>query len=144
MSVAQKTVTVDRSSFDIQYIRKQFPVLAQTVRGKPLVYLDNAATTQKPQVVLDTLFRYYTAENANIHRGVYELSQNATRAYEGARSKIAAFLNAAEPAEIIFTRNATEGINLVAQTFGRSKVGAGDEVVISGMAHHSNIVPWHL
>ena len=144
MSVAQKTVTVDRSSFDIQYIRKQFPVLAQTVRGKPLVYLDNAATTQKPQVVLDTLFRYYTAENANIHRGVYELSQNATRAYEGARSKIAAFLNAAEPAEIIFTRNATEGINLVAQTFGRSKVGAGDEVVISGMEHHSNIVPWQL
>ena len=144
MSVAQKTVTVDRSSFDIQYIRKQFPVLAQTVRGKPLVYLDNAATTQKPQVVLDTLFRYYTAENANIHRGVYELSQNATRAYEGARSKIAAFLNAAEPAEIIFTRNATEGINLVAQTFGRSKVGAGDEVVISEMEHHSNIVPWQL
>ena len=144
MSVAQKTVTVDRSSFDIQYIRKQFPVLAQTVRGKPLVYLDNAATTQKPQVVLDTLFRYYTAENANIHRGVYELSQNATRAYEGARSKIAACLNAAEPAEIIFTRNATEGINLVAQTFGRSKVGAGDEVVISEMEHHSNIVPWQL
>ena len=144
MSVAQKTVTVDRSSFDIQYIRKQFPVLAQTVRGKPLVYLDNAATTQKPQVVLDTLFRYYTAENANIHRGVYELSQNATRAYEGARSKIAAFLNAPEPAEIIFTRNATEGINLVAQTFGRSKVGAGDEVVISEMEHHSNIVPWQL
>ena len=144
MSVAQKTVTVDRSSFDIQYIRKQFPVLAQTVRGKPLVYLDNAATTQKPQVVLDTLFRYYTAENANIHRGVYELSQNATRAYEDARSKIAAFLNAAEPAEIIFTRNATEGINLVAQTFGRSKVGAGDEVVISEMEHHSNIVPWQL
>ena len=135
---------MDRNSFDIQYIRKQFPVLAQTVRGKPLVYLDNAATTQKPQVVLDTLFRYYTAENANIHRGVYELSQNATRAYEGARSKIAAFLNAAEPAEIIFTRNATEGINLVAQTFGRSKVGAGDEVVISEMEHHSNIVPWQL
>ena len=135
---------MDRNPFDIQYIRKQFPVLAQTVRGKPLVYLDNAATTQKPQVVLDTLFRYYTAENANIHRGVYELSQNATRAYEGARSKIAAFLNAAEPAEIIFTRNATEGINLVAQTFGRSKVGAGDEVVISGMEHHSNIVPWQL
>ena len=144
MSVAQRTVTVDRNSFDIQYIRKQFPVLAQKVRGKPLVYLDNAATTQKPQVVLDTLFRYYTAENANIHRGVYELSQNATRAYEGARSKIAAFLNAAEPAEIIFTRNATEGINLVAQTFGRSKVGAGDEVVISEMEHHSNIVPWQL
>lgn len=144
MSVAQRTVTVDRSSFDIRYIRKQFPVLAQTVRGKPLVYLDNAATTQKPQVVIDTLSRYYTAENANIHRGVYELSQNATRAYEDARSKIAAFLNAAEPAEIVFTRNATEGINLVAQTFGRSKVGAGDEVVISEMEHHSNIVPWQL
>ena len=144
MSVAQRKVAAGRAPFDIQMIRRQFPILAQTMRGKPLVYLDNAATTQKPQAVLDTLSQYYAAENANIHRGVYALSQDATRAYEGARSKLATFLNAAEPAEIIFTRNATEGINLVAQTFGRSEVGAGDEVVISEMEHHSNIVPWQL
>ena len=129
---------------DVARIRAQFPILAQTVGGKPLAYLDNAATTQKPRPVLDTLARYYAAGNANIHRGVYALSQEATAAYEGARGKVAAFLNAAEPAEIVFTRNATEGINLVAQTFGRSRIGAGDEVVVSGMEHHSNIVPWQL
>jgi len=137
-------VTIDRIDFDVRSIRKQFPLLAQSVRGKPLVYLDNAATTQKPQAVLDTLSHYYAAGNANIHRGVYALSQDATQAYEGARSKVAKFLNAASPTEIIFTRNATEGINLVAQTFGRSMVAAGDEVVISEMEHHSNIVPWQL
>jgi cysteine desulfurase/selenocysteine lyase len=125
-------------------IRELFPILASTVGGKPLAYLDNAATTQKPQPVLDTLSRYYAAQNANIHRGVYQLSQDATTAYEDARAKVATFLHAAEPAEIIFTRNATEGINLVAQTFGRSTVGEGDEVVISTMEHHSNIVPWQL
>ena len=129
---------------DVTRIRAQFPLLAQTVGGKPLAYLDNAATTQKPQPVLDTLARYYAAGNANIHRGVYALSQEATDAYEGARGKVAAFLNAAEPAEIVFTRNATEGINLVAQTFGRGRLGPGDEVVVSGMEHHSNIVPWQL
>ena len=129
---------------DVARIRGQFPLLSQTVGGKPLAYLDNAATTQKPQPVLDTLARYYAAGNANIHRGVYALSQDATEAYEGARGKVAAFLNAAEPAEIVFTRNATEGINLVAQTFGRSRLGPGDEVVVSGMEHHSNIVPWQL
>ncbi len=132
------------SVLDVAGLRAQFPILAQTVGGKPLVYLDNAATTQKPRPVLDTLARYYAAGNANIHRGVYALSQEATEAYEGARGKVAAFLNAAEPAEIVFTRNATEGINLVAQTFGRSRIGAGDEVVISGMEHHSNIVPWQI
>ena len=132
------------ATLDVREIREMFPLLAGTVGGKPLVYLDNAATTQKPQVVLDTLSRYYAAENANIHRGVYQLSQNATQAYEGARGKVAAFLNAAEPAEIIFTRNATEGINLVAQTFGRWQVGEGDDVVISTMEHHSNIVPWQM
>jgi cysteine desulfurase/selenocysteine lyase len=125
-------------------IRELFPILAATVGDKPLVYLDNAATTQKPQPVLDTLSRYYAAQNANIHRGVYQLSQNATQAYEDARAKVATFLHAADPAEIIFTRNATEGIHLVAQTFGRSTVGEGDEVVISTMEHHSNIVPWQL
>ena len=129
---------------DVARIRAQFPILARTFGGKPLAYLDNAATTQKPQPVLDTLARYYAAGNANIHRGVYALSQEATEAYEGARGKVAAFLNAAEPAEVVFTRNATEGINLVAQTFGRSRLGAGDEVVVSGMEHHSNIVPWQL
>ena len=139
------SVTVSEPSvLDVARIRAQFPILAQTVRGKPLAYLDNAATTQKPRAVLDTLARYYATGNANIHRGVYALSQDATEAYEGARGKLAAFLNAAEPAEIVFTRNATEGINLVAQTFGRSRIGAGDEVVISGMEHHSNIVPWQL
>ncbi len=129
---------------DVAGLRAQFPILAQTVGGKPLAYLDNAATTQKPRPVLDTLARYYAAGNANIHRGVHALSQDATEAYEAARGKVAAFLNAAEPAEIVFTRNATEGINLVAQTFGRSRLGAGDEVVISGMEHHSNIVPWQI
>ena len=132
------------ATLDVREIREMFPLLAGTVGGKPLVYLDNAATTQKPRAVLDTLSRYYAAENANIHRGVYQLSQNATQAYEGARGKVAAFLDAAEPAEIIFTRNATEGINLVAQTFGRWQVGEGDDVVISTMEHHSNIVPWQM
>ena len=132
------------ATLDVREIREMFPLLAGTVGGKPLAYLDNAATTQKPRVVLDTLSRYYAAENANIHRGVYQLSQNATQAYEGARGKVAAFLNAAEPAEIIFTRNATEGINLVAQTFGRWQGGEGDDVVISTMEHHSNIVPWQM
>ena len=142
-SVAQ-TDSSGVATFDVARIREMFPLLNGTVGDKPLVYLDNAATTQKPQSVIDTLVRYYSAENANIHRGVYQLSQNATQAYEGARSKVAAFLNAAEPAEIIFTRNATEGINLVAQTFGRWQVGEGDEVVISTMEHHSNIVPWQM
>jgi len=129
---------------DEDWVRAQFPILSETVRGVPLVYLDNAATTQKPQSVLDALARYYASQNANIHRGVYQLSQEATQAYEDARGKVATFLNAAESAEIIFTRNATEGINLVAQTFGRSTVSTGDEVVISTMEHHSNIVPWQL
>ena len=143
-SVAQTRSARPVDTLDVRRIRTLFPILARTVAGKPLVYLDSAATTQKPQPVLDTLSRYYAAENANIHRGVYQLSQDATQAYEGARGKVAAFLNAAEPAEIIFTRNATEGINLVAQSFGRRQVGEGDEVVVSAMEHHSNIVPWQM
>ena len=131
-------------AFDVEQIRALFPILAQRPGEQPLVYLDNAATTQKPLPVLNTLSRYYANENANIHRGVYGLSQRATDAYEGARAKMARFLNAAEPAEVVFTRNATEGINLVAQTFGRQRVTADDEVVISAMEHHSNIVPWQL
>ena len=133
-----------RKPFDSARIRQDFPILQQRVRGKPLVYLDNAATSQKPQAVIDTLVRYYTEENANIHRGVHYLSEQATQDYENARGKVRCFLNAASDQEIIFVRGATEGINLVAQTYGRQHVGAGDEIVISHMEHHSNIVPWQL
>ena len=133
------------TALDVVRIRADFPILARTVRGgKPLVYLDNAATTQKPQVVLDALLRFYTQDNANVHRGVHELSERATAGFEHARESARRFLNAAETREIVFTRNATEGINLVAQAWGRRNVGAGDEVVITGMEHHSNIVPWQM
>ena len=135
---------VETVPFDVEAIRKDFPILQQQMRGHPLVYLDNAATTQKPQLVLDTLARYYAAGNANIHRGVYELSEEATAAYDGARSKVTQLLNAASSREIVFTRNSTESINLVAQTFGRQNLKAGDEVLITHMEHHSNIVPWQL
>ena len=135
---------VETVPFDVEAIRKDFPILQQQMRGHPLVYLDNAATTQKPQLVLDTLARYYAAGNANIHRGVYELSEEATAAYDGARSKVTQLLNAASSREIVFTRNSTESINLVAQTFGRQHLTAGDEVLITHMEHHSNIVPWQL
>jgi cysteine desulfurase/selenocysteine lyase len=130
--------------FDVARVRADFPILRRQARGRPLVYLDNAATTQKPQVVIDAIARYYCEMNANVHRGVHELSEVATEAYEGARGKIARFLNAPDDRCIIFTRNATESINLVAHAFGRSRVGAGDEVLISAMEHHSNIVPWQL
>ena len=133
-----------RPDFDVRRIREDFPILRQRIRGKPLVYLDNAATTQKPRAVLDTLMRYYTEDNANINRGVHLLSERATQAHEEARVKVQKFVHAAESREIIFTRNATEGINLVAQAYGRRHVRAGDEVVISEMEHHSNIVPWQL
>ncbi|MEW6367137.1 MAG: cysteine desulfurase [Acidobacteriota bacterium] len=130
--------------FDVDRVRDDFPILKQKVRGKPLVYLDNAATSQKPQSVIDALVRYYAAENANIHRGVHYLSEHATQAYEGARSRVRAFLNAAEDSEIIFVRGATEGVNLVACSFGRARIKAGDEIVVSAMEHHSNIVPWQM
>ena len=130
--------------FDVARVRAEFPILATRVHGKPLVYLDNAATTQKPRVVLDAVLGYYTTENANIHRGVHYLSQQATEAYEGAREKVARFLNAASAREIIFVRGATEGINLVAQSYARSVVRPGDEILVTGMEHHSNIVPWQL
>lgn len=131
-------------AFDVARIRADFPILKQTVHGKPLVYLDNAATTQKPQVVIDALNRYYAAENANIHRGVYTLSQLATALHEEAREKVQRFINAAESREIIFTRGTTESINLVASSFGRRFLKADDEIILSGMEHHSNIVPWQL
>ncbi len=130
--------------FDVDRVRQDFPILRREVRGRPLVYLDNAATTQKPQAVLDALIDYYTTSNANVHRGVHLLSEIATEAHEKARETVRAFFNAASSREIIFTRNSTEGINLVAHAFGRWRVGAGDEVVITAMEHHSNIVPWQL
>ncbi|HET9282522.1 MAG TPA: cysteine desulfurase [Candidatus Angelobacter sp.] len=132
------------SGFDVQKVRKDFPVLQQKVHGKPLVYLDNAATTQKPLAVLNALEHYYRHDNSNIHRGVHALSERATEAYEHARVAAQKFLNAADSKEIIFVRGTTEGINLVAQTYGRKNVGAGDEVLITAMEHHSNIVPWQL
>jgi cysteine desulfurase/selenocysteine lyase len=125
-------------------IRADFPILQRRVHGKPLVYLDNAATTQKPQAVIDRLNRYYREENANIHRGVHALSVDATEAYDEARDRVRRFISAAEAREIVFVRGATEAINLVASTFGRAHVAAGDEIVISHMEHHSNIVPWQI
>ncbi len=130
--------------FDVYSVRADFPILARKVHGKPLVYLDNAATTQKPQAVIDALVRYYTAENSNIHRGVHALSELATESYEQARGVVQRFLHAADLREIVFVRGATEGINLVAQTWGRTNIGPGDEIVISAMEHHSNIVPWQI
>jgi cysteine desulfurase/selenocysteine lyase len=130
--------------WDVERLRKDFPILYQEVHGKPLVYLDNAATAQKPQVVIDALAEYYTADNSNVHRGVHRLSERATEAYEGARARIQHFLNAAHPHEIVFVRGTTEGINLVAHTYGRRAVGAGDDVVITALEHHSNIVPWQM
>jgi cysteine desulfurase/selenocysteine lyase len=129
---------------DVATIRTDFPILQRSLHGQPLVYLDNAATTQKPQAVIDRLVRYYAEENANIHRGVHVLSVEATDAYDAARERVRRFLNAAEAREIVFVRGATEAINVVAATYGRTHVGAGDEVVISEMEHHSNIVPWQM
>lgn len=132
------------AALDVETIRKEFPILRQQIHGRPLVYLDNAATTQKPRAVLDRMERYYVEENANVHRGVHVLSERATDAYEGARATVQRFLNAAESREIVFTRGTTEGINLVAQSYGRAHIRPGDEIVISTMEHHSNIVPWQI
>ncbi len=137
-------MTSPNNTFDVERIREDFPVLHQEVNGHPLVYLDNAATSQKPQCVIDALVNYYATENSNVHRGVHTLSQHATDDYEAARSKVRRFINAAEDHELIYVRGTTEGINLVAQTYGRQNIGAGDEIVISGMEHHSNIVPWQI
>jgi len=134
---------VTNGAYDIARIREDFPILAKQVYGKPLIYLDNAASAQKPKAVLDRLHHAYTTEYANVHRGLHYLANAATEAYEDAREKVRGFLNAARKEEIIFTRNATEAINLVAYTFGRERIKAGDEIVLSIMEHHSNIVPWH-
>jgi cysteine desulfurase/selenocysteine lyase len=130
-------------AYDVNRIRADFPILATQVYGKPLVYLDNAASAQKPKAVLDRIHQAYTTQYANVHRGLHYLANEATEAYEGAREKVAAFLNASRKEEIIFTRNATEAINLVAYTFGRDRIKPGDEIILSIMEHHSNIVPWH-
>lgn len=132
------------AGFDPERVRSDFPILRTQAHGKPLVYLDNGATTQKPRAVIDRISRYYETENANIHRGVYDLSQRATHAYEESRGKISRFLNAREPREVIFTRGTTEAINLVASSFGRKFLQPGDEIILSAMEHHSNIVPWQL
>ena len=137
-------MTVSNDALDVARIRQDFPVLRQMVNGHPLVYLDNAATSQKPQCVIDALVNYYTTQNSNVHRGVHTLSQHATDDYEAARGKVRRFINAAEDHELIYVRGATEAINLVAQTYGRQNIGAGDEIIISGMEHHSNIVPWQI
>jgi cysteine desulfurase/selenocysteine lyase len=134
---------VSNGSYDVGLVREDFPILAMQVYGKPLVYLDNAASAQKPKAVLDRLTQAYTSEYANVHRGLHYLANAATEAYEGARDKVAAFLNAGRREEIVFTRGATEAINLVAQTFGRERIAPGDEIVLSIMEHHANIVPWH-
>jgi cysteine desulfurase/selenocysteine lyase len=131
-------------AFDVERVRAAFPILARRVNGKPLVYLDNAATSQKPRSVIDAIGRYYENENANIHRGVYYLSSRATEAYEGAREKARAFLNAREAREMIFVRGTTEAVNLVASSFGHARLQRGDEVLVSAMEHHSNIVPWQM
>ena len=144
MSTVAKTHAIDAPAFDAQKIRRDFPVLHQNVHGKPLVYLDNAATTQKPLAVIEAIANYYRHDNSNIHRGVHTLSERATEAYEKVRVAAQKFLNAADSKEIIFVRGTTEAINLVAQTYGRKNVGSGDEVLITALEHHSNIVPWQL
>ncbi|WP_445490558.1 cysteine desulfurase [Rhodopseudomonas sp. RCAM05734] len=134
---------VSNGSYDVGCVREDFPILGMQVYGKPLVYLDNAASAQKPRAVLDRMTQAYTSEYSNVHRGLHYLANAATEGYEGAREKVASFLNAGSNEEIIFTRGATEAINLVAQTFGRERIGPGDEIVLSIMEHHANIVPWH-
>ncbi|PLX30742.1 MAG: hypothetical protein C0600_07570, partial [Ignavibacteria bacterium] len=135
---------IEEAVFDVQRARADFPALHQDVHGKPLVYLDNAASTHKPQVVIDTLTKFYGSQYSNVHRGVHHLSQVATDLYENSRRTIQGFLNAKQEEEIVFVRGTTEAINLVAQTYGRSELSADDEVIISEIEHHANIVPWQM
>ena len=141
MATSESSAT---AALDVTRLRRDFPILQRSLHGKPLVYLDNAATTQKPKQVIDRLVRYYREENANVHRGVHVLSVEATDAYDAARETVRRFINAADAREVVFVRGATEGINLVAATYGRAHVGNGDEVLITEMEHHSNIVPWQM
>ncbi|HEY6274425.1 MAG TPA: cysteine desulfurase [Terriglobales bacterium] len=143
-TIAKTPPSIPIAPFDVERVRQDFPVLDQKVHGKPLVYLDNAATTQKPLAVIDAIKHYYHCDNSNIHRGVHALSERATEHYEKVRGRAQRFLNAADSKEIIFVRGTTEAVNLVAQTYGRKKVGRGDEVLITAMEHHSNIVPWQM
>ncbi len=147
MPVASQQPTANQvspSAFDVEQIRRDFPGLAQQVHGQPLAYLDSAASAQKPQVVIDAVTRAYTFDYANVHRGVHQLSQRATDHYEAARATAGRFLGAADNSEVIFVRGATEGINLVAQSFARPRLGAGDQILLTAMEHHSNIVPWQM
>ncbi len=144
MTVHAASVPASVSAFDVAMIRARFPALQQQVHGRPLVYLDNAATTQKPQAVIDALRHYYERDNANVHRGVHALSERASEAFEGARRTVQQFLHARSWREIVFTRNATESINLVARAWGDANLKSGDEVLITAMEHHSNIVPWQM
>jgi len=145
MTMRETIVPADAAStFDVARVRADFPLLGRLIKGKPLVYLDNAATSQKPKIVLDRMREYYETLNANVHRGVHTLSQEATDAYEGARELVRGFIGAGETKEIIFVRGTTEAINLVAQTYGRSRLQKGDEIIVSGIEHHSNIVPWQI
>jgi len=138
-----ETSTIQKT-FDVDTIRRQFPIMSREVKGRPLVYFDNAATSQKPQAVIDALVNYYSSYNANIHRGIHTLAEEATLAFEETRDAVQKFINADSREEIIFTRGTTEGINLVAYTWGRQNIQAGDEVIISSLEHHSNIVPWQI
>lgn len=144
MMKAVSPLDSQNKKLDVARIREDFPALRQKVHGKPLVYFDNGATSQKPQCVIEALTRYYSAENSNVHRGVHYLSERATAAYEGARDKIRRYINARSSKEIVFVRGTTEAINLVAQSYGRSFLQAGDEIIVSAMEHHSNIVPWQM
>src|SRR5678815_2054454 len=138
-----ETFTIAKG-LDVYAIRQKFPILNRQVKDKPLIYLDNAATSQKPQVVIDSLVNYYSHYNANVHRGIHTLAEEATLAFEATRDAAQQFIHAASREEIIFTRGTTEGINLVAYTWGRQNINAGDEIIISTMEHHSNIVPWQI
>src|SRR5215472_17260351 len=133
-----------QKTLNVEAVRKQFPILNREVKGRPLIYFDNAATSQKPQVVIDAIVNYYTEYNANVHRGIHTLAEEATAAMEATRDAVQHFMHAGSREEIIFTRGTTEGINLVAYTWGRQNIREGDAIIISAMEHHSNIVPWQI
>src|SRR5579884_2370673 len=141
---SQLSIEVNALTDAWRRVRDEFPALDQQVHGKPLIYLDNAATTQKPKIVIEALAKFYRKDNANVHRGLHELSMRATDAYEGARGRVARFINASAPEEIVFTRGTTESINLVAGSWGPARLRAGDVILLTEMEHHSNIVPWQL
>nr|MDP9281092.1 aminotransferase class V-fold PLP-dependent enzyme [Chloroflexota bacterium] len=142
MAVTVKAPSQPRSPLDVARIRADFPILSRTVNGKTVVYLDNAATSQKPRQVIDAMSAVFEEYNANIHRGVYEFSETTTAAFEGARAKVARFIGAKDDREVIFVRNATEGVNLVAYTWGRDNIKSGDRVISTVLEHHSDFVPW--